>query len=260
MVTAFPRLRAQKVEKSFGDIPVLKGVDMDVDAGQTVVIIGASGSGKTTFLRCLNRLEDPTGGTIWLDGETVGGAFDGPEGAWREASEARMAEQRRQFGFVFQRFNLFPHLTARQNVAIGPQKVRGLKRADAEALAERELERVQLTEHMDKRPAELSGGQQQRVAIARALAMEPRIMLFDEPTSALDPELVQEVLDVMKALAEAGMTMIAVTHEMAFAREVADRVVFMADGVIAEEGPPETIFNAPKNPATQKFLRHIVRN
>lgn len=260
MVSSFPRLRAEDVTKSFGETVVLKGVDMDVSAGETVVIIGASGSGKTTFLRCLNRLEMPTGGTIWLDGETIGGAFDGPSGAWRSASEARMAEQRRQFGFVFQRFNLFPHLTARQNTAIGPEKVRGLKRVDAEALAERELARVQLADHMDKRPSELSGGQQQRVAIARALAMEPRIMLFDEPTSALDPELVQEVLDVMKALAEAGMTMIVVTHEMAFARDVADRVVFMADGVIAEEGPPEAIFGSPQKAATQKFLRHIARH
>ncbi|MEM6383141.1 MAG: amino acid ABC transporter ATP-binding protein [Pseudomonadota bacterium] len=260
MVTAFPRLRAEGIEKNFGETPVLKGVDMDVDAGQAVVIIGASGSGKTTFLRCLNRLEDPTKGTVWLDGETVGGSFAADQGGWRSASEARMSEQRRQFGFVFQRFNLFPHLTARQNVAIGPEKVRGLKRSEADTLAEQELGRVQLGDHMDKRPSQLSGGQQQRVAIARALAMEPRIMLFDEPTSALDPELVQEVLDVMKALAEGGMTMIAVTHEMGFAREVADRVVFMADGVIAEDGPPDQIFTAPQVPATQKFLRHILRS
>ena len=257
--SAFPLLRIEALEKRFGDQHVLRGIDIDVGAGETVVVIGASGSGKTTLLRCLNHLETPDAGAIWLDGETIGGAFTSPRGTWRPASQGALADQRRHFGFVFQRFNLFPHLTARDNVAIGPEKVRGLAKAEARALAERELTRVQLADHMDKRPVQLSGGQQQRVAIARALAMEPRMMLFDEPTSALDPELVQEVLDVMRALSASGMTMMVVTHEMSFAREVADRVIFMAGGVIAEEGPPEALFGNPQEDATRKFLRHIAR-
>ncbi|MEM7724092.1 MAG: amino acid ABC transporter ATP-binding protein [Pseudomonadota bacterium] len=254
-----PLIRVDRLDKRFGDNVVLRAVSLDVRAGETVVIIGASGSGKTTFLRCLNRLEEPTGGSVWLDGKSVGGTFSDAKGIWRPASEARAAEQRSQFGFVFQRFNLFPHLTARDNVAIGPEKVRGISRTQARALAEAELARVHLSEHADKRPAQLSGGQQQRVAIARALAMKPRVMLFDEPTSALDPELVQEVLDVMKELARDGMTMVVVTHEMGFAREVADRVIYMEGGVIAEEGPPSQIFAAPKAAGTQRFLRHITQ-
>lgn len=242
-----PVIQVQDLSKSFGANPVLRGVSLDVALAETVVIIGASGSGKTTFLRCLNRLEEPTGGSVRLDGSPVGEA----------SSERLAAAQRSQFGFVFQRFNLFPHLTARDNVAIGPEKVRGLSRSEARALAEEELSRVHLQDHIDKRPAQLSGGQQQRVAIARALAMKPRVMLFDEPTSALDPELVQEVLDVMKDLAEAGMTMVVVTHEMSFARDVADRVIYMEDGVIAEQGPPEQLFGAPKSAGAQRFLRHL---
>ncbi|MEM1346412.1 MAG: amino acid ABC transporter ATP-binding protein [Pseudomonadota bacterium] len=249
MVTAAPLLRIQGLEKRFGETRVLSGVDLDVARSETVVVIGASGSGKTTLLRCLNRLEEPSAGTVSLDGEVVGGTGD---------SEATIARQRRKFGFVFQRFNLFPHLSARQNVSIGPEKVRGLAKAEARALAERELERVRLSEHMDKRPAELSGGQQQRVAIARALAMEPEVMLFDEPTSALDPELVQEVLDVMRALSEAGMTMMIVTHEMRFAADVADRVLFMEGGTILEEGAPGALFTAPREAATRRFLRHLL--
>lgn len=242
-----PVIQVQDLSKSFGDNPVLLGVSLDVALAETVVIIGASGSGKTTFLRCLNRLEEPTGGHVRLDGSLVGEA----------SSERLSAAQRSQFGFVFQRFNLFPHLTARDNVAIGPEKVRGMSRAEAHALAEEELSRVHLQDHIGKRPAQLSGGQQQRVAIARALAMKPRVMLFDEPTSALDPELVQEVLDVMKDLAEAGMTMVVVTHEMSFARDVADRVIYMEDGVIAEQGPPGQLFGAPKSPGAQRFLSHL---
>jgi len=213
--------------------------------------VGASGSGKTTFLRCLNWLERPDAGDIRIGTEVMGrtGAV--------VATERVLAAQRRLFGFVFQRFNLFPHLTALQNVALGPRRVLGQGREAAEALAERELRRVQLGEHMHKRPSQLSGGQQQRVAIARALAMEPRVILFDEPTSALDPELVQEVLDTMRALASEGMTMLVVTHEMRFARHVADRVVFMADGVIAEQGTPEVLFGAPADPRLQRFLRHL---
>ena len=242
-----PVIQVEDLSKNFGENSVLFGVSLDVGAGETVVIIGASGSGKTTFLRCLNRLEEPSGGIVKLDGNEVG----------TSASEKQVADQISQFGFVFQRFNLFPHLTARDNIAIGPEKVRGLSRSDAQALAEQELTRVQMREHANKRPAELSGGQQQRVAIARALAMKPRVMLFDEPTSALDPELVQEVLDVMKELARDGMTMVVVTHEMGFAREVADRVIYMEDGVIAEEGPPDQLFGAPKSAGAQRFLRHL---
>jgi polar amino acid transport system ATP-binding protein len=242
-----PVIQAQAIRKSFGEVQVLHGVSLDVAAGETVVIIGASGSGKTTFLRCLNRLEEPSDGAVRLDGDLVGAS----------GSEKQVADQISQFGFVFQRFNLFPHLTARDNVAIGPEKVRGLSRTEARALAEKELTRVQMRDHAAKRPAELSGGQQQRVAIARALAMKPRVMLFDEPTSALDPELVQEVLDVMKGLAREGMTMVVVTHEMSFAREVADRVIYMENGLIIEEGPPEQLFRAPKSEGAQRFLRHL---
>ncbi|MEM6974104.1 MAG: amino acid ABC transporter ATP-binding protein [Pseudomonadota bacterium] len=258
MVSPHPLLRIEGLEKRFGATTVLRGIDLDIARGETVVLIGASGSGKTTLLRCLNRLEEPNGGTVWIDGETVGGAYDGPGGTWRADSEATIAKQRQKFGFVFQRFNLFPHLTARRNVSIGPEKVRGLSRGEARDLAERELHRVKLADHMDKRPSELSGGQQQRVAIARALAMEPEIMLFDEPTSALDPELVQEVLDVMRALSDGGMTMMIVTHEMRFAADAADRVIFMEGGTILEEGPPAEIFTAPREEATRRFLRHLL--
>jgi polar amino acid transport system ATP-binding protein len=227
-------------------------------AGETLVLIGPSGSGKTTVLRCLNHLETPSGGEITLAGDTVGGSYVGEAARWEPMSETRLALQRRKFGFVFQRFNLFPHLTALQNVAIGPRKVLGVPKAQAEKRAAEQLARVSLAEHMDKRPSQLSGGQQQRVAIARALAMEPRLILFDEPTSALDPELVHEVLDVIRTLAREGMTMIVVTHEMSFARQVADRLIFMADGNIVEEGPPEDIFSAPREEKTKRFLTHVL--
>ncbi len=253
-----PLLSVRDLRKSFGDREILKGISFDLMAGETMVLIGPSGSGKTTVLRCLNHLEEPSGGAVMLDGETVGGSFIGTGGAFVPAGARELAEQRRKFGFVFQRFNLFPHLTAVQNVAIGPRKVLGLSRAEAEARAERELNRVSLADHMHKRPSQLSGGQQQRVAIARALAMEPSLILFDEPTSALDPELVQEVLDVMRELALEGMTMIVVTHEMTFARQVADRLIFMADGYIVEEGAPEDIFTAPRQEKTQNFLKHVL--
>jgi len=235
------------LSKRFGERWVLDRIDLDVTEGEAVTIIGASGSGKTTLLRCLNRLETPDAGTVSIAGQVIGA----PSG------ERTLARQRLLFGFVFQRFNLFPHLTARQNVALGPRRVLGVPAAEAEARAEDELRRVQLGEHMDKRPSQLSGGQQQRVAIARALAMRPRLMLFDEPTSALDPELVQEVLDAMRALAADGMTMLVVTHEMRFARSVADRVVFMADARIVETGPPGELFTAPSDPRLQRFLRHL---
>jgi polar amino acid transport system ATP-binding protein len=245
-------LEAKGLVKRFGARTVLEDVSLAVRKQETVVIIGASGSGKTTFLRCLNRLETPDSGAVRIGDVTLGQRGDG-----RVADERELARQRTLFGFVFQRFNLFPHLTATQNVALGPRRVLGVRRGETEARARKELERLGLTEHAEKRPSQLSGGQQQRVAIARALAMDPRVILFDEPTSALDPELVQEVLDAMRALAAEGMTMVVVTHEMRFARQVADRVVFMADGRIAEEGPPAALFGAPRDERLRRFLRHL---
>jgi polar amino acid transport system ATP-binding protein len=253
-----PLLSVRDLRKSYGDREILKGISFDLMAGETLVLIGPSGSGKTTVLRCLNHLEAPSGGEITLAGNTVGGSYVGEAARWEPMSETKLALQRRKFGFVFQRFNLFPHLTALQNVAIGPRKVLGLSKAAAEARAAEQLARVSLADHMDKLPSQLSGGQQQRVAIARALAMEPRLILFDEPTSALDPELVHEVLDVMGALAREGMTMIVVTHEMSFARQVADRLIFMANGYIVEEGPPDDIFSAPREEKTKRFLTHVL--
>jgi len=253
-----PLLSVRDLRKSYGDHEILKGISFDLMAGETLVLIGPSGSGKTTVLRCLNHLETPSGGEITLAGDTIGGSYVGEAARWEPMSETKLALQRRKFGFVFQRFNLFPHLTALQNVAIGPRKVLGLSKAAAEARAAEQLARVSLAGHMDKLPSQLSGGQQQRVAIARALAMEPRLILFDEPTSALDPELVNEVLDVIGALAREGMTMIVVTHEMNFARKVADRLIFMADGNIVEEGPPEDIFSAPREEKTKRFLTHVL--
>jgi len=253
-----PLLSVRDLRKSYEDREILKGISFDLMAGETLVLIGPSGSGKTTVLRCLNHLETPSGGEITLAGDTVGGSYVGEAARWEPMSETKLALQRRKFGFVFQRFNLFPHLTALQNVAIGPRKVLGLSKAAAEARAAEQLARVSLADHMAKLPSQLSGGQQQRVAIARALAMEPRLILFDEPTSALDPELVHEVLDVMGALAREGMTMIVVTHEMGFARQVADRLIFMANGYIVEEGPPDDIFSAPREEKTKRFLTHVL--
>ncbi|MDB5413094.1 MAG: ectoine/hydroxyectoine transporter ATP-binding protein EhuA [Rubritepida sp.] len=245
-------VEARGIVKRFGERTVLDQVDLEVREGETVVIIGASGSGKTTFLRCLNRLETPDAGSVRIADVTIGRRANG-----RAADEYELASQRRLFGFVFQRFNLFPHLTARDNVALGPRRVLGVPRAQAEARAVQELTRLGLGDHVDKRPSQLSGGQQQRVAIARALAMDPRVMLFDEPTSALDPELVQEVLDAMRALAAEGMTMVVVTHEMRFAQQVAHRAVFMADGRIAEAGSPAELFGAPRDERLKRFLRHL---
>ncbi|MFG1344429.1 amino acid ABC transporter ATP-binding protein [Xanthobacter autotrophicus DSM 431] len=257
-VRAKPLLAVRGLKKSFGNREILKGISFDLMAGQTLVLIGPSGSGKTTVLRCLNHLETPDGGSIELMGEPIGGAFVGEDAKWQPLGERALAAQRRRFGFVFQRFNLFPHLTALENVAIGPRKVLGVPRAAAEQRAAEQLARVSLKDHLHKRPSQLSGGQQQRVAIARALAMEPQLILFDEPTSALDPELVHEVLDVMAELAREGMTMVVVTHEMGFARKVADRVIFMADGHIVESGPPDELFSAPQDEKTRHFLRHVL--
>lgn len=254
-----PVLRVRGLAKSFGARVVLREVDLDVTAGETVVVIGASGSGKTTLLRCVNHLERPDAGTVEVDGLPVGDTVDAA-GRRVAPSERVLARQRERVGFVFQRFNLFPHLSALGNVAVGLHRVRGLPRAQARARAAAELERVFLGDHLDARPAQLSGGQQQRVAIARAIAMEPKIMLYDEPTSALDPELVREVLDVIRLLAQGGMTSVVVTHEMAFARQVANRVIFMDDGLVVEQGPPAALFAAPREPRTRRFLEHFMNS
>ena len=247
-----PLLTVKGLTKRYGDRTVLAGVDLQVAPHEALVVIGPSGSGKTTLLRCINRLEQPDAGTVTVGDERIG------ERNGRTASEVYLARQRSRIGFVFQRFNLFSHLSALDNVAIGPRRVLGKSRPDARAVAAAQLERVFLADHMHKRPSQLSGGQQQRVAIARALAMDPTLILFDEPTSALDPELVAEVLDVMRDLARGGMTMVVVTHEMRFARQVANRVIFMDDGAIVEENGPAEIFSAPREERTQRFLSHLI--
>jgi polar amino acid transport system ATP-binding protein len=248
-------LSAQGIWKSFGDHEVLRGVDLELERGEVIAVLGPSGSGKSTFLRCLNYLESPDSGSIYLDGERIGVIDQG--GRIYECTPKQLARQRARMGMVFQRFNLFAHMSARENVAAPLRLVRGMSKADAAARAEEFLERVGLGAHMDKRPAKLSGGQQQRVAIARAIAMEPEAILFDEPTSALDPELVQEVLDVMASLASEGMTMVVVTHEIGFARHVADRVLFMDEGVIVEQGPATAVLDTPSSPRTQSFLAKV---
>ncbi|MDP2674965.1 MAG: amino acid ABC transporter ATP-binding protein [Dehalococcoidia bacterium] len=253
---ADPMFHAVDVHKRFGRLEVLRGVSMDVARGEVVVIIGPSGSGKTTFLRCINHLERVDGGKIYVDGELVG--YREKSGRLVEDREAEVARKRGAIGMVFQRFNLFPHLTALGNVIEAPLRVKKLPRREADELGRGLLQKVGLDEKLNAYPSQLSGGQQQRVAIARALAMQPKLMLFDEATSALDPELVGEVLEVMKALAREGMTMIVVSHEMGFAREVADRIVFMDEGVIVEEGPPEELFTRPLQPRTQAFLSKIL--
>jgi polar amino acid transport system ATP-binding protein len=237
-------LRLENVHKRFGSLEVLRGVSLDVDRGQVVCVIGPSGSGKSTLLRCVNLLEPPNEGRILLEGEEITG---------KEATEG-VDFVRRRVGMVFQQFNLFPHKSALENVTIGPEKVLGRSRRECEEKGQALLERVGLSDKVGEYPDRLSGGQQQRVAIARALAMDPHVMLFDEVTSALDPELIKEVLDVMKELANEGMTMIIVTHEMGFARDVADRVAFMDGGVVVEEGPPAEVLGAPKNERTKRFL------
>jgi glutamine transport system ATP-binding protein len=239
-------IRISDLHKHFGKLEVLKGIDLHVQPGEVVCVIGPSGSGKSTLLRCINRLEEPTAGVIAIAGEPVPAGGKG------------LDRVREELGMVFQRFNLFPHMTALKNVAVGPIKVKGMQPDKANALARDLLVKVGLAEKADTFPNQLSGGQQQRVAIARALAMQPKAMLFDEPTSALDPELVGEVLEVMKQLAREGMTMIVVTHEMGFAREVANRVIFMDGGRIVEEGPPEQIFREPKEERTRSFLRKVL--
>jgi len=244
---------AQDVHKAFGPTTVLRGTSLQVQRGEVVVLIGPSGSGKTTFLRCINHLVPIDQGHIYIDGQLVG-YHERRDGSLREDSEANIARKRSKIGFVFQRFNLFPHLTALQNITVAPIRVKGLPAEDAAERARQLLAKVGLAEKANTYPARLSGGQQQRVAIARALAMEPKLMLFDEATSALDPELVGEVLGVMRQLAEEGMTMVVVTHEMGFAREVADHVVFMDHGVVVEDAPPEVMFSNPREERTRSFL------
>ena len=248
-------VRAINVTKSFGSHEVLKGIDMNVDSGEVVCLLGPSGSGKTTFLRLINQMETLTGGRIWVGGELVG--IEDRNGKLHIRKDSEIARQRSRIGMVFQRFNLFPHMTALGNVMEAPTKVKGLDRGTAKREALQLLELVGLAERANFYPSQLSGGQQQRVAIARALAMKPELMLFDEPTSALDPELVGEVLGVMRNLAEEGTTMIVVTHEMGFAREVADRVVFMDQGVVVEEGPPNAVLLNPQEERTRAFLSRV---
>ena len=239
-------IRIQGLRKSFGSLEVLKGIDYDVKAQEVICIIGASGSGKSTFLRCINQLENVTAGAVYIEGVDI------------TDPESDINEMRAEVGMVFQQFNLFPHMNVLDNITISPRKIRRMSSKDAEALAYELLDKVGLREKATAFPEQLSGGQMQRVAIARALAMQPKIMLFDEPTSALDPEMVKEVLDVMKQLAEEGMTMVVVTHEMGFAKEVADRVIFIDEGVIAEEGPPEQVFIHPQNARTRAFLGKVL--
>ena len=249
-------IKTENICKSFGSVDVLKNVSLTVEPGEVVVIIGPSGAGKSTYLRSLNHLEKPTSGKIWIDDKLIEDRVNGH-------NQVKLPHKERaaillEMGMVFQRFNLFPHKTALQNVMLAPMNVKGVPEKEAKEKAVKLLNQVGLGDRLDSSPAKLSGGQQQRVAIARALAMEPKMMLFDEPTSALDPELVGDVLNVMKELAEEGMTMLVVTHEMGFAREVADRVVFMYDGAILEEGSPKEIFTNPKHDRTRQFLQSVL--
>jgi polar amino acid transport system ATP-binding protein len=249
-------VKAENVHKSFGHLEVLKGIEFEVRHGEVSVVVGPSGSGKSTFLRCVNHLEKINAGRIWVDGDLIGYRQRGDK--LHEMRDKDISAQRRSIGMVFQRFNLFPHMTALQNVIEGPCRVGGLRKSAAVEKARKLLDRVGLAEKINTYPGQLSGGQQQRVAIARALAMEPKLMLFDEPTSALDPELVGEVLDVMKDLARDGMTMIVVTHEIGFAREVGDNLAFMDGGVVVESGPPREIIANPQHDRTKTFLAKVL--
>ncbi|HCH22241.1 amino acid ABC transporter ATP-binding protein [Bifidobacterium sp. UBA6881] len=254
-----PAVKATQVHKAFGNLHVLKGIDMTVMPGTVTVILGPSGSGKSTFLRLINQLETLTGGEIDVDGEMIGYKYVEKNGrkVLQTLNDKEVAAQRSKLGMVFQRFNLFPHMTALENVMEAPVHVQHVNKKEARERAIAELKRVGMGERLDYYPSQLSGGQQQRVAIARALAMKPEIMLFDEPTSALDPELVGEVLNVMLSLAKEGMTMVVVTHEIGFAREVADQVVFMDGGVVVEKGGPE-IIDHPTEPRFKDFLQHVL--
>jgi polar amino acid transport system ATP-binding protein len=257
MTTAnIPLLRAVNVRKSFGHVEVLRGISLDVNSGDVLCILGPSGSGKTTFLRCVNHLEKIDGGLLMLDGAPIGYRRRGD--ALRALKDRDLATLRAQIGMVFQHFNLFAHMTALQNVTAGPIRVKGISPSEARAEGEALLERVGLGKFGDKYPRQLSGGQQQRVAIARALAMHPKLLLFDEPTSALDPELVGDVLEVMRGLARDGMTMVVVTHEIAFAREAASGLIFMDDGMIVERGTPQEVLSNPRQERTKAFLSAVL--
>lgn len=252
-----PIIRVENLHKRFGDLEVLKGIDLEVDRGDVVCMIGASGSGKSTFLRCVNFLEEPTEGKIYIEGQLMG-LKELPDGRLMKDSQANINRMRAEIGMVFQLFNLWPHKTVLGNVIEAPMVVRKQSRDEAVAIGEDLLDKVGILEKKDEFPSCLSGGQQQRVAIARALAMNPQIMMFDEATSALDPELVGEVLEVMRQLASEGMTMLVVTHEMGFAREVSDRVIFLHDGQVEEDATPEVIFSSPKSDRTRQFLRKVL--
>ncbi|XKF17051.1 amino acid ABC transporter ATP-binding protein [Halomonas sp. BLK-85] len=241
----------QKLNKHFGSLHVLKDINLEIVPGEVVVVIGASGSGKSTLIRCINGLEEFQSGNLTVDGHDLM-----PFGKSTKA----LQKIRTEVGMVFQQFNLFPHLSVRDNITLAPMKVRGWNREDAEQTAMRLLERVEIADQAEKSPTQLSGGQQQRVALARALAMEPRLMLFDEPTSALDPEMIGEVLDAMRELAKEGMTMVIVTHEMGFAREVADRVIYIHKGEITEQGPPQQLFDQPQHERTRSFLARVLKH
>jgi polar amino acid transport system ATP-binding protein len=249
-------VRAEEVHKRFGRLEVLKGISLDVQPKEVLCLLGPSGSGKSTFLRCINHLEDINSGRLYVDGELVGYHQHGDK--LYELHDAEIARKRAEIGMVFQRFNLFPHMTAIENIVEAPVLLKRMTKREAQADARVLLELVGLADRADSYPAQLSGGQQQRIAIARALAMHPKLMLFDEPTSALDPELVGEVLDVMRRLAEEGMTMIVVTHEIGFAREVGDTVVFMDDGVVVETGVPREVFANPRERRTRDFLSKVL--
>ncbi len=256
MTETVPMVRAEGVHKSFGRVEVLKGIDLEVAPREVFCLVGPSGSGKSTFLRCINHLEKVDAGRLSVDGELVGYRQAGDK--LHELREREVAAKRREIGMVFQRFNLFPHMSALANVMEAPLRVKRESKAEARELAEKLLDRVGMKDKSGAYPTQLSGGQQQRVAIARALAMRPKLMLFDEPTSALDPELVGEVLDVMRALADDGMTMIVVTHEMGFAREVGDALVFMDDGVVVEAGHPREVLLNPQHERTKAFLSKVL--
>jgi polar amino acid transport system ATP-binding protein len=255
---AEPLLRVEKLYKSFGSLEVLKGVDTTLERGHKTAIIGPSGCGKSTMLRCINYMEAPTSGHIYLDGELFGERQT--DGTYTRMSEKDLSRQRAHVGMVFQGFYLWPHLSARDNVAIGPMKVQGLTKSEAYDLADSMLEKVHMSEKAEEFPERLSGGQQQRIAIARALAQQPKLLLFDEPTSALDPELVGEVLKVIHELAEEGRSMVLVTHEIRFARDVADHVIFLGDGRVVEEGPPDEVIKAPQHERLRAFLHQILEH
>jgi polar amino acid transport system ATP-binding protein len=255
---AGPIVKAEGVRKRFGRLEVLKGISMELEQGQVFVLLGPSGSGKSTLLRCINHLEKINAGRIWIDGELMGYREAGDK--LYEIRESEIVASRAKIGMVFQHFNLFPHMTAIDNISLAQRIVLGRSSGDARRRAAELLERVGLGDKVDEYPARLSGGQQQRVAIARALAMDPKLMLFDEVTSALDPELVKDVLDVMRELAREGMTMLVVTHEMGFAREVADEVIFMDEGVIVEQGKPKQVIDSPKEERTKRFLGQVLEH